>query len=286
MENMDLQSNLAMMEDIEFEKKVDIDDLVLPSKPKESTEIEINDVKQEPLEEEKQDASLELDSDLGKEFKLKMEENILKLCLELDKEKSENSATDFKLKRLLKIRQFVENISEYGSLEKSHEIKPFSCKLCDKSFLQVHEVKEHIKIHNSVLESEDLKSQVKTLETEVEELKVKLKNSQKNEFKQKAKVESKRAIPESENKIFSCNLCPYSNDRKWNLQRHVSRYHEGEIPFKCQHCDKKFKSQVRCNDHEKAIHKPDFEGFKCPQCSEILAYSTCLKRHIKMFHQE
>jgi hypothetical protein len=29
-ENMDLQSNLAMMEDIEFEEKVDIDDLVLP----------------------------------------------------------------------------------------------------------------------------------------------------------------------------------------------------------------------------------------------------------------
>ena len=73
-----------------------------------------------------------------------MEENILKLCEELDKEKSVNSATDFKLTRLIKIRQFVENISEYGSLEKSHEIKPFSCKFCDKSFFQVYEVKEHI----------------------------------------------------------------------------------------------------------------------------------------------
>ena len=139
---MDFESNLAIMEDTEFEEKVDIDDVVLPSKPKESAEMEINDVKQEPLEEEKQDASLELDSDLGKEFKLKMEENILKLCEELDKEKSENSATDFKLTRLIRIRQFVENIS--GSLEKSHEIKPFSCKFCDKSFFQVYEVKEHI----------------------------------------------------------------------------------------------------------------------------------------------
>ena len=51
MENMDFQSNLAMMEDTEFEEKVDIDDLVLPSKPKKSAEIDFNDIKQEPLEE-------------------------------------------------------------------------------------------------------------------------------------------------------------------------------------------------------------------------------------------
>ena len=44
---MDLQSNLAMMEDIEFEEKVDIDDLVLPFKPMKSEEIEINNIKQE-----------------------------------------------------------------------------------------------------------------------------------------------------------------------------------------------------------------------------------------------
>ena len=40
-----------MMENIDFEYKVDIDDLVLPSKPMEMAEIEINDIKQEPLEE-------------------------------------------------------------------------------------------------------------------------------------------------------------------------------------------------------------------------------------------
>ena len=33
MENIDLQSNLEMMEDIDFEGKVDIDDVVLPPKP-------------------------------------------------------------------------------------------------------------------------------------------------------------------------------------------------------------------------------------------------------------
>ena len=35
-------------------------------------------------------------------------------------------------------------------LERNLETKPFSCKYCDESFSQVHEVKEHIKIHASI----------------------------------------------------------------------------------------------------------------------------------------
>ena len=59
MENLDLQSNLEMMENTEFEEKVDIDDLVLPSKPTKMAKIEINDVKEEQIEE--QHATLESD---------------------------------------------------------------------------------------------------------------------------------------------------------------------------------------------------------------------------------
>ena len=110
-----------MMENIDFEEKVAIDDLVLPSKPVEMAEIEINDIKQEPLQEADQ-------HDLGKKFKLKMEENILKLCEELDQEKTEKSLIDFRLIRLLKIRQFVENIAQHDltgcfSLGSEHNFK-------------------------------------------------------------------------------------------------------------------------------------------------------------------
>ena len=75
---------------------------------------------------------------------------------------------EFRLRRLLKIRQFVEMIAQYDPLERKQEIKPFSCKLCDKSFFQVYKVKEHIKIHNSISEVEDLKNQVKSLKSQVE----------------------------------------------------------------------------------------------------------------------
>ena len=38
------------MENVEFEEKVDIEDLVLPSKPMKMADVEINDIKEEPLE--------------------------------------------------------------------------------------------------------------------------------------------------------------------------------------------------------------------------------------------
>ena len=104
------------MENVEFEEKVDLDPLVLPSNPMKLAKIEINYFKQEPIEEEKQQVVFESDHDVQKEFKLKMEENILRIYQELDKEKSENSSLDFSLRRSLKIRKFVEKIAEHGKV--------------------------------------------------------------------------------------------------------------------------------------------------------------------------
>ena len=66
MENMVFQSNLAMMENTEFEEKVDIDDLVLTSNPSKLAEMESNGIKQEPVEE--QQAAFESVHDLGKDY--------------------------------------------------------------------------------------------------------------------------------------------------------------------------------------------------------------------------
>ena len=69
-----------MMENMEFEEKVNIADLVLPSKPMKLEDIEINDIKQEPLDKENPYVALKSDYDAGNNFRRKMEENILELC--------------------------------------------------------------------------------------------------------------------------------------------------------------------------------------------------------------
>ena len=81
------------MENFEFEEKVDIDALVLPS---------------------------ESAHDRKKQYRLEIKETILKLYEELDREKCENSIVDFSQKRSLKI---IENIDKLELYEKSEERK-------------------------------------------------------------------------------------------------------------------------------------------------------------------
>ena len=158
---MDLRSNLAMMEDIEFEEEVEIDDLVLCPKPIKVAEIEIDDIKQEPLEEENLQAASESDHDVGKKFKEKMEEKFLKLCEEnVEKEmRMKNKPSECK-KISLQDREFPTNsqktcticsktFSRKTSLKVHiaavHEgLKPFECPKCDKKFGRKEHLKEHV----------------------------------------------------------------------------------------------------------------------------------------------
>ena len=105
MESFDTQSDSTMIDNIEFEEKVDIETLVLNAEPTKIPKIELAD-------NEKLENARSIDEERN-HFKLKMEENILKLYEELDKEKAENPMMDFRLRRSLKIRKFVERINTY-----------------------------------------------------------------------------------------------------------------------------------------------------------------------------
>jgi hypothetical protein len=90
----------------------------------------------------------------------------------------------------------------------------------------------------------------------------------------------------SMNNRFSCNICQYTTERKYNLARHITTYHKGEKPFKCRYCDSRFKSQLRASDHENNFHNKKFKGFKCPHCIVILSYKTSVPKHIKRYHSK
>ena len=115
---MDLQSNLEMTESIDFEEKVDIEDLVLPSEPTKLAELELLDVKKEPFEvyEEQKPAAFESVHVGKKEYKLKIVETILKLYEELDREKHENPKMDVS-QRPLRISEVVNELELFEKIE-------------------------------------------------------------------------------------------------------------------------------------------------------------------------
>ena len=80
----------------------------------------------------------------------------------LDDKTNELINTKQELQRVLVTNQeLLQEIQELktnkntSSLESNLKIKPFSYKICCKAFHQVHEVKEHIKIHNPISEVEE-----------------------------------------------------------------------------------------------------------------------------------
>ena len=362
MESFDSQSDLTMIDNIEFEEKVDIETLVLNAEPTKIPKIELAD-------NDKLENATSIDEERN-QFKLKMEEDILKLYEELDKEKSEYPVMKFRLRRSLKISQFVERIKRYyevdnqmssentklrarisevteeyktilllnakntDSIIKMHEkslddktnelantkkelqsvkktnhellqkireletnkntlegnvslkVKPFSCRYCNESFVQVHEVKEHIKIHDTYEhlnadenlnfdEMAKMKDQVLLFEQKAKPVK------QIVEIKEKAPLESKTNIEslvlegrkqkkkknrgvssnqdgnlvvKKKGKEYLCDFCNYVTLVKTNLTRHVDSYHLKTKRFKCDMCEKKFYRFDGLKKHSSVLH--------------------------------
>ena len=267
----DLQTNLDMMENTEFEEKVDIDDLVFPSKPINLSEIEIQDIKQEPLEEEEQHAVFEANHDLGIKFKLKMEENILKLYEVLDKEKSENSIVDFSLRRSLKIKQFVEQHEKVNHKMKS-EIVLLKTKI------------EEITDENGVamsLNAETMANKIKELANNKQELQsVKVTNKKllqkiqelemnKNTFANKESLEKNHEI-----KAFSCKFCDKSfhqaQEVKEHIKIHTTTILEVEEETSFMYDDK----NCLTNDHSNTMQIPRENNSKIPLKRENMAFQS------------
>jgi KRAB domain-containing zinc finger protein len=217
------------------------------------------------------------------------------------------------------------NFANNHSLERSHGNKPFSCNFCDQCFVQVDEVKEHIKIHNSLLEVEDLKNQVISLQTQVEELEVKLNISQKKEFKKKGKVEDKQEISESgvdqevvkdileqrkvmnqskeknnnnknesENKKrkFTCGAKTVKLSKKDHLRVDNETLHEGKKAFKCNDCNKPFLKKSHLTRHEKTHLNRNLvsqdskrKTYACKTCEKVFGRIEHLKDHTKTVHK-
>ena len=115
--------------------------------------------------------------------------------------------------------------------------------------------------------------------------------------------------------IFSCSICNYITDRKFNLQRHVNNKHcqklkkqqisqnvqkdiqneendipkeendipkqENDIPkiYVCETCNKTYKTKKYLKEHERNCNKID--NLTCPRCMISFTHRNNRNRHIK-----
>ncbi|KAJ0177300.1 hypothetical protein K1T71_007309 [Dendrolimus kikuchii] len=79
---------------------------------------------------------------------------------------------------------------------------------------------------------------------------------------------------------FFCDLCPYRSKYKYYLVMHM-RTHTGEKPYKCPECPATFVNPSNLNKH-KLTHQE--KQFKCQLCEKAFRTNTALREHHQATH--
>ena len=77
----------------------------------------------------------------------------------------------------------------------------------------------------------------------------------------------------SEQVMFKCRLCPYTNPYKWKIAQHARTIHMRKTLFKCPHCDFSCERKI-----EWCVHKTKHSKKVVHACHEC-AYRTTMKRN-------
>lgn len=102
---------------------------------------------------------------------------------------------------------------------------------------------------------------------------------------------------------IKCQLCGIGISHHTNVKRHMMRFHSEELPFPCDECTLRFKSEAKLNSHKCGEHNSmkkveskreqspptpplnDSVGnYKCNDCLKTFTLRHNLNRHYKRFH--
>ena len=68
------------------------------------------------------------------------------------------------------------------------------------------------------------------------------------------------------------------------MKKHITKDHEGgELPFKCDMCEKAFLYETKLNTHKMYVHE---RNINCEFCDQKFSMSTGLKIHIGRKHNK
>ena len=109
-------------------------------------------------------------------------------------------------------------------------------------------------------------------------------------FKLKATTEKELRLLEKDESEYFKTVCPYC-DRRFvqahHVKKHIEFVHE-KAPFKCNKCEKSFRTDKALKYHEMVKHKTSSisDVLVCAVCKKTFASEVVLKNHAKYVHSE
>ena len=307
METMELQSTFELIDSIEFEEKVNIEDLVLPSEPTAILNAENIDIKQEPAElsninnmpfhNARKTDILSLEAiDLKEEpleqsdntmsiheikkavfpdkkeiFQSEMEKEIVKLFEEFDL----MTRHDYDQMRVTKVRQLIEKYQRITQevVLKLHEKTPVL------KTNQLNNPKEefHMAKSTDFTMSKRIK-EVEMATNQVTDQKTLLKRDLNLNSETKSELKKKKSKQTRKIHSLKCEFCDKLFTRHEYRRNHVKQVHEEERPFKCEQCSNAFKEKAALQKHIYALHTRK-KTFGCKHCKHGFVTKDRLKKH-------
>jgi len=147
---------------------------------------------------------------------------------------------------------------------RAHLAKKFLCANCNKSFLILSQLKDHV--DRAVCMEETRKCQ------HCEKV-----------FSTKHRLELHLRVHNND-KPYECNICKKAFTQTRSLKEHLLT-HKSERQFKCQFCDKKFVQKNHLKYHLTSQHSQnvsDLTKHTCQTCGKAFPFPYQLKRHEKI----
>jgi len=165
-----------------------------------------------------------------------------------------------------------------------HQIRPYKCPFCERSFYQKPDLDSHQRIHTgerpytceicgkSFTQTSAIRSHRFTHTGE----RPYICDYCGKGFTQSQALKAHVRI-HTEEEPYKCELCSKKFKRQHHLSLHL-RTHTGEKPYKCEKCGKAFSDKGNLNKHE--VQHTGKRPFICETCGKAFRYKTNLNSHM------
>ena len=178
------------------------------------------------------------------------------------------SKTNYSFKCELCDKTFTQSGNLKRHTEIVHEkIKKFKCDKCDKLFSVKYNLNQHIGlVHDNREDLKRKKEYCTKCEKSISDLK-----------------RHERMVHEKKQQ-FPCHICNKMFSIAFNLNKHISLYHEGTSKsdrIQCETCGKSFSRKDILLKHKNTIHEKT-RTFKCDICGKLFNRKDKLNDHLKI----